>query len=161
MTEFELKKKIIGNSLYGVDVMPWAVHSAELRLWLQLIIEEDIPYANRKLFPLLPNLNLKLRVGDSLVQEVGGISLHVRDSKLSPEVKRKLTTLKNEKEKYYNNDPTAKFKSDKSLLQEELRIFYEILDDKIITSQKESQNLEIRKQTLQINMFGESSKVSF
>lgn len=66
--------------------------------------------------------------------------------------------MKVEKEKYYNNDPTAKFKSDKSLLQEELRIFYEILDDKIITSQKEIQNLEIRKQTLQINMFGESSK---
>ncbi|MEW6417280.1 MAG: DNA methyltransferase [Nitrospirota bacterium] len=79
MTEFELKKKIIGNSLYGVDVMPWATHSAELRLWLQLVIEEDIPYEQRKLFPLLPNLNLRLRVGDSLVQEVGGVSLHVRD----------------------------------------------------------------------------------
>ena len=52
MTEFELKKKIIGNSLYGVDVMPWAVHSAELRLWLQLIIEGDIPLAERKLYPL-------------------------------------------------------------------------------------------------------------
>lgn len=56
MTEFELKKKVIGTSLYGVDVMPWAVHSAELRLWLQLIIEEDIPIEQRKLFPLLPNL---------------------------------------------------------------------------------------------------------
>lgn len=93
MTEFELKKKIIGNSLYGVDVMPWAVHSAELRLWLQLIIEEDIPYEERKLFPLLPNLNLKLRVGDSLVQEIGGISLHIRDKNLSPSIKRKLTSL--------------------------------------------------------------------
>jgi len=43
MTEFEIKKRIIGNTLYGVDVMPWAVHSAELRLWLQLIIDADIP----------------------------------------------------------------------------------------------------------------------
>src|SRR4030043_395246 len=125
MTEFELKKKVIGTSLYGVDVMPWAVHSAELRLWLQLIIEENIPIEQRKLFPLLPNLNLKLRVGDSLVQEMGGISLHVRDSKLSSDIKRKLSVLKSEKEKYYNNDPSAKFKSDKTLLQEELRIFGE------------------------------------
>ena len=160
MTEFELKKKVIGNSLYGVDVMPWAVHSAELRLWLQLIIEEDIPYEQRKLFPLLPNLNLKLRVGDSLVQEVGGISLHVRDSRLSPSLKRKLTSLKTEKEKYFNNDPTAKFKNHESLLQEELRIFGEILDDKIINLQKEIQGIEGEKRKLQIEMFKDSEKES-
>ncbi|MEW6416635.1 MAG: DNA methyltransferase [Nitrospirota bacterium] len=159
MTEFELKKKIIGNSLYGVDVMPWATHSAELRLWLQLIIEEDIPYEQRKLFPLLPNLNLRLRVGDSLVQEVGGVSLHIRDSRLSPSLKRKLLALKTEKEKYYNNDPTAKFKSDKSLLQEEIRIFGEILDDRIVTLQKEIQSLETLKRQEQTEMFGDISKI--
>jgi hypothetical protein len=159
MTEFELKKKIIGNSLYGVDVMPWAVHSAELRLWLQLIIEEDIPYANRKLFPLLPNLNLKLRVGDSLVQEVGGISLHVRDTKLSNSIKRRLTSLKSEKEKYYNNDPLAKFKSEESLRQEELRIFGEILDDKIVLLQKDIQNLEIMGRQEQFSIFEEDLKI--
>ncbi|OGW55329.1 MAG: hypothetical protein A2Y81_07450, partial [Nitrospirae bacterium RBG_13_43_8] len=137
MTEFELKKKIIGNSLYGVDVMPWATHSAELRLWLQLIIEEDIPYEQRKLFPLLPNLNLRLRVGDSLVQEVGGINLHMRDSKISDSLKRKLSALKREKEKYYSNDPTAKFKSDKALLQEERRIFGEIIDERVLQLKKE------------------------
>ncbi len=159
MTEFELKKKVIGNSLYGVDVMPWAVHSAELRLWLQLIIEEDIPYEQRKLFPLLPNLNLKLRVGDSLVQEVGGISLHVRDSKLSPAIKRRLTSLKAEKEKYYNNDPLAKFKSEESLRQEELRIFGEILDDKIVLLQKDIQNLEIMGRQEQFSIFEEDLKI--
>ncbi|HIE43226.1 MAG TPA: hypothetical protein EYP78_00310, partial [Candidatus Omnitrophica bacterium] len=158
MTDFELKKKIIGNSLYGVDVMPWATHSAELRLWLQLIIEEDIPIEQRKLFSLLPNLNLRLRIGDSLVQEVGGVNLHVRDSRLTPSLKRKLLSLKTEKEKYYNNDPTAKFKSDKSLLQEEIRIFCEILDDKIINLRKEIQNLNILKRQEQTEMFGDISK---
>jgi hypothetical protein len=153
ITEFELKKKIIGNSLYGVDVMPWAVHSAELRLWLQLIIEENIPYEQRKLYPLLPNLNLKLRVGDSLVQEVGGINLHLRDSRLSPAIKRKLLSLKTEKEKYYNNDPTARFKNPEVLLQEELRIFGEILGDRIITLGKEIQNLEGERQKVQMEMF--------
>ncbi|MFZ5906346.1 MAG: Eco57I restriction-modification methylase domain-containing protein [Nitrospirota bacterium] len=158
MTEFELKKKVIGTSLYGVDVMPWAVHSAELRLWLQLIIEEDIPVEQRKLFPLLPNLNFKLRVGDSLVQEMGGISLHMRDSKLSADMKRKLSALKSEKEKYFNNDPSAKFKSDKALLQEELRIFGEILDDKIVTLRKDIQGLEGEKRKLQMEMFEELKK---
>lgn len=31
---FNLRKNIIKNSLYGVDVMEWAVRVAELRLWL-------------------------------------------------------------------------------------------------------------------------------
>jgi len=158
MTDFELKKKIIGNSLYGVDVMPWAVHSAELRLWLQLIIEGEIPYEQRKLYPLLPNLNMKLRVGDSLVQEVGGINLHIRDSRLSPALKRQLLTLKTEKEKYYNNDPTAKFKSIEALQREELRIFTNILDERIINIQKEIQVLESAKRHLQTEMFGKTNQ---
>ena len=158
MTEFELKKRIIGNILYGVDVMPWAVHLAELRLWLQLIIDADIPPEQRKLHPLLPNLDLKLRVGDSLVQKVEGLSLRVRDMEISPALKRKLLALKVEKERYYNNDPTAKFKDPKSLLQEELRIFTEILDDRVVTFQKEIQTLEVNKRKRQIKLFKEDEK---
>lgn len=159
MTEFELKKKIIGNSLYGVDVMPWAVHSAELRLWLQLIIEEDIPYERRKLFPLLPNLDLNLRAGDSLVQKVEGISLRVKDMEISPALKRTLSSLKTEKEKYYNNDPTAKFKDPKSLIQEELRIFTEILDERIIIHQKKIQTLGTEKKPVQRKLLKEAERV--
>ena len=123
-----------------------------------MIIEEDIPYAQRKLYPLLPNLNLKLRVGDSLVQEIGGVSLHLRDSKLSSPLKGKLTSLKREKEKYYNNDDTRKFKSDEALHQEELRIFGEILNDKIVTLQKDIQNLEGEKRKIQMEMFEDLKK---
>ncbi len=70
----------------------------------------------------------------------------------------KLLSLKSEKEKYYNNDPTAKFKTDKGLLQEELRIFGEILDDKIITLQKEIQTLEGKKREIQYEMFQDLKK---
>jgi len=144
MTDYQLKKRIIGNSLYGVDVMPWAVHSAELRLWLSLMIESDLTLADLKLFPLLPNLNLKLRVGDSLVQEIGGISLNLRDAEISPSLKRKLSELKREKEKYYNSDPTAKFKTEEGILYEELRIFHNILEEKIVNLSKEKQLLTIQ-----------------
>jgi hypothetical protein len=41
-TPYERRRRIIGNQLYGVDVMDWAVHVAELRLWLQLIVETEI-----------------------------------------------------------------------------------------------------------------------
>ena len=144
MTDYQLKKRIIGNSLYGVDVMPWASHSAELRLWLSLMIESDLTLGDLKLFPLLPNLNLKMRVGDSLVQEIGGINLNLRDSYVSPPLKRKLSELKREKEKYYNSDPTAKFKTEEGILAEELRIFHNILDEKIENLSREKQLLGIQ-----------------
>jgi hypothetical protein len=154
ITEFGLKKKIIGKSLYGVDVMPWAVHSAELRLWLQLIIEENIPLGQRKIHPLLPNLNLRLRAGDSLVQEIGGENINLRDSEYFPALKRKLTSLRSEKEKYYNNDDTAKFKSEASFIHEEIRTFGSILDDKIISLQKSIISLAgTRNPNMQFKMF--------
>ena len=145
MTDYQLKKKIIGNSLYGVDVMPWAVHSAELRLWLSLMIESDISLSDLKLSPLLPNLNLKLRIGDSLVQEIGGINLNLRDPLTSQKLKKRLLELKREKEKYYNNDPTAKFKSAESVQEEELHIFYKIIDEKIVDLNKKKQILNAKK----------------
>jgi hypothetical protein len=145
MTDYQLKKRIVGNSLYGVDVMPWAAHSAELRLWLSLMIESDLTLGELKLYPLLPNLNLKLRIGDSLVQEIGGINLNQRDAAISLSLKRKLSELKREKEKYYNNDPTAKFKTEEGILKEELRIFYGILDERIINLGKKRQSLTARR----------------
>lgn len=60
-TAYERKKRIVGSSLYGVDVMAWAVHVAELRLWLQLVVET--PFTNPaelKFRPLLPNLSFNL-----------------------------------------------------------------------------------------------------
>ena len=142
MSDYELKKKIIGSNLYGVDVMAWAVHTAELRLWLQLVVESDLTSSQLKLEPLLPNLNLKLRVGDSLVQEIGGVNLHLRDKDLSATLKRKLNHLKQEKEKFYKNDSTCKFRDDKAILDEEVRLFSEIIDEEIVKLTKEKQKLE-------------------
>ena len=36
-SSFDRKKGVIGQNLYGVDVMEWACHVAELRLWLALV----------------------------------------------------------------------------------------------------------------------------
>ncbi|MBU4266500.1 MAG: hypothetical protein KKE96_04660 [Candidatus Altiarchaeota archaeon] len=63
LTDFDLKFSIVQRSLYGVDVMPWAIHAAELRLWLQLIVETEFKKEQLRKYPLLPNLNMNLRVG--------------------------------------------------------------------------------------------------
>lgn len=39
LNEFDLKRRIIMENLYGVDVKDWAVRVCELRLWLALTIE--------------------------------------------------------------------------------------------------------------------------
>jgi len=129
---YDRRKRIIGQSLYGVDVMDWAVRVAELRLWLSLIVDAGFDREELHLRdePLLPHFTFKLRPGDGLVQEVGGINLgHMRsDLATSQALRRKITTLKNEKLKFYNNDPDRRFTTADQLRQEERRLFLEILD---------------------------------
>lgn len=59
-----VKKNIIQNSIYGVDIEKGAVDIARLRFWLSLIIDEPEPHA-------LPNLDYKIVVGDSLISKLG------------------------------------------------------------------------------------------
>ena len=119
-TPYERRKRIIGQSLYGVDVMPWAVQVAELRLWLQLVVETELKPAELKFRPLLPHLSFKLRPGDSLVQEVGDIdfSRHGVHPDISTALKGQLTRLKGEKLKFYAADPDnpSRFRSEEALL---------------------------------------------
>ncbi len=59
---YELKLHIIQRNLYGVDIDEFAINIAMLRMWLALAIEYqgDSP-------PPLPNLDLKLVCGDSIL----------------------------------------------------------------------------------------------
>jgi hypothetical protein len=59
---YSLKLQIIENNVYGVDIDPFAINIAMLRLWLSLAIEHDGPIPEP-----LPNLNFKVVCGDSLL----------------------------------------------------------------------------------------------
>jgi len=156
--DFDIKKDIIGKNFFGVDVMKWALHCAELRLWLSMIVEANLPEERRK-EPLLPNFNLRLRVGDSLVQKIGDINLNLKSLSISREVKRKLNYLKQEKQNFYSNNPSRKFKDCESIKNEETRIFQEILKEEIINKNKEIQVLNNQLYKInQLNIFGETSK---
>ncbi|MFA0770163.1 MAG: hypothetical protein REDVDVYQ_000666, partial [Candidatus Fervidibacter sp.] len=62
--DYDLKLRIIERNLYGVDIDPFAVHIARLRLWLTLIVDsEETDW--RRVKPL-PNLDFKIEIGDSL-----------------------------------------------------------------------------------------------
>lgn len=58
------KRRAIEHSLYGVDINPEAVEICQLRLWLSLVL--DYRGHPREVRPL-PNLDFRIRVGDSLI----------------------------------------------------------------------------------------------
>ena len=148
-SSFDRKKDIIGQNLYGVDVMEWACHVAELRLWLALVIDtefsrEELHLRNE---PLLPHFSFNIRCGDSLVQEIGGMNLAtLRDefSGVSSALKRRITRLKNEKLKFFNNDSTCRYRSEAELQQEELGLFRALIDDRVINIEEQIDNLQQR-----------------
>ena len=148
-SSFERKKDIIGQNLYGVDVKEWACHVAELRLWLALIIDTEFSPAELHLRnePLLPHFSFNIRCGDSLVQEIGGMNLAtLRDefSGVSSALKRRITRLKNEKLKFFNNDSTCRYRSEAELQQEELGLFRALIDDRVINIEEQIDNLQQR-----------------
>lgn len=67
----KLKRKIIANNLYGVDIKPEAIEIAKLRMWLSLVV--DIPDIED--VEPLPNLDYKLMCGDSLISTINGEQL--------------------------------------------------------------------------------------
>ena len=73
-----IKKDIVQNSIYGVDIEKGAVDIARLRFWLALIIEEETPHA-------LPNMDFKIMQGNSLLERYEGVDL----SKIEVEEKKK------------------------------------------------------------------------
>lgn len=60
-TAYDRKLEIIQHNLYGVDLDPFAVNIARLRLWLSLAVDHE----GVKPEPL-PNLDFKIEQGDSL-----------------------------------------------------------------------------------------------
>ncbi|MBE7559182.1 hypothetical protein HS125_09660 [bacterium] len=128
-TPYERRRRIIGEQLYGVDVMDWAVHIAELRLWLQLVVETDLQPAELQFRPLLPNLTFKIRCGDSLVQEIGGINfgLHRAHSHVPAPLKGRITRLKGRKLRFYQGEGDV---SEAMLQHEELALFRDVLNHK-------------------------------
>ena len=64
----EIKKHIIQNNIYGVDIEKGAVDIARLRFWLSLIVDEETPHA-------LPNLDFKIMQGNSLLEQYKGVDL--------------------------------------------------------------------------------------
>nr|WP_321377365.1 N-6 DNA methylase [uncultured Bacteroides sp.] len=63
-----IKRHIIQQNIYGVDIERGAVDIARLRFWLSLIVDEETPHS-------LPNLDYKIMQGNSLLESFMGLDL--------------------------------------------------------------------------------------
>jgi len=87
---YRLKRHIIQESIYGVDIDSSAIDIARLRLWLSLVVDED------DLDPIetLPNLDYKIVCGNSLISRY---SLDIPINDVFIEFNKKI------RDKSYNN----------------------------------------------------------
>ena len=67
-TDAQIKKHIIEQNIYGVDIDAGAVDIARLRFWLSLVVDEQLPQP-------LPNLDFKIMQGNSLLESYQGVDL--------------------------------------------------------------------------------------
>ena len=63
-----LKKEIIENNIYGVDIEKGAIDIARLRFWLSIVVDSEKPEA-------LPNFDYKFMQGNSLIESYQGCDL--------------------------------------------------------------------------------------
>ncbi len=101
---FELKKSIIENCLFGVDINPNSCEITKLRLWIELlkysyyIFEEG---KNTNNIETLPNIDINIKCANSLISR---FSLH-DDLKKIPNIKQKIQEYKDLVAQYKDPNP--------------------------------------------------------
>ena len=128
---YKLKRNIIKNSIYAVDIEASAVDITKLRIWLSLVVDEDLePTYDDIMLGLdkqkdpqaLPNLDYNIMCGNSLIYEFEGIKLfddnilhkkeHSSESKISnwqislfnDNIEKLLEDLFKEQDRFYGED---------------------------------------------------------
>jgi hypothetical protein len=130
---FALKNKVLSENLYGVDVKDWAVMVGELRLWLSLIIETEEKFMDVYTKPLLPNLTFKMRQGDSLVEEIAGVQIPLREkfAYIPKGIKGKITMLVDRKVEYFRGGRSADLREKGEIEKLENDVLKEIVTNEI------------------------------
>ena len=142
----EIKKHIIQNNIYGVDIEKGAVDIARLRFWLAIIVDEKTPHA-------LPNMDFKIMQGNSLIPTFNGkyVNLsdklrHVNSSKIR-DAKKELFRIQSI---FYNAEGDEK----KELL---VKIKYQILE--IVKLQMDYEyKAELERSTQTLDLFNTDIK---
>lgn len=147
---YSLKLQTIKNCIFAADIEPSAVDITQLRLWLSLVIDDEInPEANSPLDghknPIpLPNLECNIVCGNSLVDEFEGIKLINFNDAIG-------TSKSNQQQNMFQNAfdailpslleaQDALFRCDDITKKQELKNTIESLKDEIVKTQMTMDN---------------------
>ncbi|MDP2919394.1 MAG: hypothetical protein Q8O43_04155 [Dehalococcoidia bacterium] len=126
----DLKKRVIEECLYGVDIQEQAVQICELRLWLSLVVDyetdERLPLIERisQIEPL-PNLTFRIRVGDSLIDQIFGRNWDVKNQR-HDDLTSELTARK--RSYYESQTPEGKRDLERQIIVLQLRLLERLLE---------------------------------
>jgi hypothetical protein len=158
--DFLIKKQLISECIYGVDIKEWAVRIAELRLWLYMIAEAEFTKEELTKTPLLPNLDFKLRKGNSLLQKFGSLDFTLEEllkgRSKSAGAARKLNEFVKKKKAFILNQEESNT-TYKKLKAEEFSVFIQFIDELIIEKDIRLKNLG--KQGKQMSFLPEPEQV--
>ena len=123
----ELKKEIIENNIYGVDIERGAIDIARLRFWLSIVVDAEEPEP-------LPNFDYKFMQGNSLIESYKGIDLS-RISNRLPGGQSKSTQLLLGLDSDFS----------KKNLQRLMRDYFSVTDHKQKASMRQAINDEVKR----------------
>lgn len=158
--DFNIKKQLISECIYGVDIKEWAVRIAELRLWLYMIAEANFTKEELTKTPLLPNLDFKLRCGNSLLQKFGDLNFTIDEifdgkkknsgaaKQLNEYIKKKKAFIQNQGE---SNTTYTKLKEEESAVFRDL--IREMITEKEITLKNKAKQTSLFATATQQQMF--------
>ncbi|MGL2460214.1 class I SAM-dependent DNA methyltransferase [Helicobacter pylori] len=101
---FELKKGIIENCLFGVDINPNSCEITKLRLWIELLKYSYYIFEkgkNTNALETLPNIDINIKCANSLISR---FNLH-DDLKKIPNIKKKIQEYKDLVAQYKDPNP--------------------------------------------------------
>lgn len=142
---FEQKRRIIENSLFGVDINPNSVNICRLRLWIELLkhayYTEDSGYTRLE---TLPNIDINIQCGNSLVSR-----FPLSDTELDSKNRRLVESYKESVWMYKEAPDKAVKEQMQTQIDEILASFQADLKEKNQKEQKLKKDLEKH-----INAFG-------
>ena len=112
---FHEKQTIIESCLFGVDINPNSVKICRLRLWIELL--KNAYYKNSEELETLPNIDINIKCGNSLISRFG------LDSDLKDALKKSKLTISKYKSAVdtYRNAVSKEQKREMELLIEEIK----------------------------------------
>jgi len=126
---YELKRAIIENCLYGVDIQEQAVRISELRLWLSLIV--DYEKENNEAIPTLPNLSYRVRLGDSLIEKLFGYNVQLNQIVKTNKGRQLIDEIREDKEAYFlARDMDEKKKKELAILYKQCELAEMLIHEK-------------------------------